>query len=77
MTKVTISRHWNNPEINTSITSEILQIDIKLEDFIYALKQEIGSVTWTFKQETFDKQIDNALAMVLKKVKQETSKVMV
>lgn len=75
MTKVTISRFWHNPAITTTFTDKLINIEIDLDDFMKALKEEIGSVTWTFKQETFEKQLDEAVAVVLKKVKQETIKV--
>ena len=72
---VTISRYWDNPKITTVITPAFISLSIDMEDFVTALKQEIGSVTWTFKKETFDKQLDEAIRVVLEKVKEESIKV--
>lgn len=75
MEKVTISRYWNNPEINTSVTNESISLTISLEDFIAALKHEIGSVTTTLTQKGFSTQLDNAVHNVLEKVKEESKKI--
>ena len=86
-TILTISKKWNNPQIETTITGEgislaidmgdfrealkreidmgdfvkTLRMGINMGDFGKALKAEIGSVTWTFKKETFDKMLDKAI----------------
>jgi len=103
MTKVTISRYWNNPKITTVVSNDDISITMDIEDFISALtiemddyaedfinkiKSGIGPIMWTFKQDTLNKQIDNAVNKkyfsdgipkavdsILKKVKQETVKV--
>jgi hypothetical protein len=72
---VTISRHWNNPKIQTTITDESISLSISLDDFISAIKKDIESVTWTFKQATFEKQLDVAVTSVLEKIKEESIKV--
>lgn len=74
-TIVTISRHWNNPKITTTISLEGIALQMNLDDFIIALKQEIGSITTTFTQKTFSLKIDNAVSMILKRVKEESIKV--
>lgn len=104
---ITISRDWNNPKIHTVVSNESVSVsmdmsaflvalktdlNVYLEDFIKELKPKIGPVTFTFKQDTFYKQIDDAVSNIgkdylgrriensvdniLKKVKQETVKVM-
>jgi hypothetical protein len=75
MTKVLISRYWNNPKINTKITNEGIFLEIELDDFVLALKKEIGSVTTTFTQKSFDKKVDEAVETVLKKIKESTCSV--
>lgn len=107
MTKVTVSRYWNNPEITTTVTNHGISIEMDLDDFLdalkpdinnyfndmmFLLKEKIGSVFWTFKQDTFHKQFDTAIlnikqdslnkiiddsaADIVKKMKQETVKVL-
>ena len=62
-----------------------------MTDFREALKREIGSVTWVFKKESFDKridesidaikeetidkQIDNAISRIISGIKEESAKV--
>jgi hypothetical protein len=72
---VTISRKWDNPKINTWVTGEEIGIKMDMADFVTALKQELGSVTWTFKKDTFDKQLDAAILNVIQGMKDETIKV--
>jgi hypothetical protein len=38
--------------------------DFKVDDIKAQLLEEIGSVTWTFKKDTFEKQLDEALKNV-------------
>jgi hypothetical protein len=72
---VTITRYWSNPKIQTKITDESISLSISLDDFITAIKKDIESVTWTFKQTTFEKQLDEAVMSVLEKIKEESIKV--
>ncbi len=64
-TKVVMVRKWHEPKTKIKVTDEELSLEISLEDFIKAVKAEIGSVTWTFKSETFSKQIDEAVSRVI------------
>jgi hypothetical protein len=72
---VTISRYWKNPKISTVVTDDSISLTISLDDFIAALKSEIGSVTSTFTQKTFESKVDAAVSAVLEKVKEESIKV--
>lgn len=72
---VTISRYWKNPKILTTISTEGISLQADLADFVSALKQEIGSVAMTFTQKTFEAKIDSAVLAVLKKIKEESIKV--
>jgi hypothetical protein len=72
---VTISRYWGYPKVNTIITDEFIGLRISLENFTKALKEEIGSVTWVVRKETFDERLDQAVMRVLEKVKQESVKI--
>jgi len=73
---VTISRHWKNPKITTSISTDGIAIQMSMEDFVTALKEEIGSVTWVVMQKTFSERLDAAVEKVISGMKQETVKVM-
>jgi len=73
--KFTISRYWNSPKIYYELTNEKIQLQMDLSDFITALKQEIGSVTTTITQKGFETKLDNAVSTVLKRVKEESAKV--
>lgn len=76
MNKVTISRYWDNPQIETIISNDGIGLSIRLNDFAKALIKEIGSVAWTFKQVTFEKQVSDAIQVVLSKIKEESIKIM-
>ena len=74
-TIITVSRKWNNPHIKTTITNEEISLQMDMDDFKSALKIEIGSVTWTFKKETFNKMLDEAIMRVISGIKEESTKV--
>ena len=74
-TKLTISKKWHHPEFKFIITNEDLSLEMDFQDFVKALKQEIGSITWTFKKDTFEKQLDEAIQRVISGVKEESAKV--
>ena len=73
---VTISRNWNNPKIITTITGEKISIQMSIEDFVTALKAEIGSVTWVVTKAAFDTKLDEAVSRVIEGIKDESAKVM-
>jgi glutamate mutase epsilon subunit len=73
---LTISRHWHKPTIHTTVTPAGIAITIPLEDFILAVKQEIGSVAMTFTRATFSAQLDAAIFNALEKIKEESIKVL-
>lgn len=70
-------RRWNNPQILITVNNELIELKMGLEDFQGAVTAEvlktlskelastIGSVTWTFKQETFNTKAVSALEKVL------------
>lgn len=72
---VTISRYWNKPSIGVVVTDQSISLSITLDDFIDAVKKEIGSVRWVVKDETFEARLDKAVKTVLEKVKEESTKV--
>jgi hypothetical protein len=46
----------------------VLCIQTPLNEVMKAVKEEIGSVTFVFTQETFEKRLDDALMTVLKQI---------
>jgi len=71
---LTISRHWHRPEITTTVSVEGISMNIDLDDFITALKEEIGSITMVFTQKKFELKVDNAVEAALQKIKEESIK---
>ena len=63
---VTVSRHWDNPQILSNITIEGIAIGMEIKDFTKALKIEMGLT---------DDAMDRAVVRVLEKMKEESSKV--
>lgn len=74
-TVVTISKKWNNPQINIMIDVEGIELKMNMDDFREALKREVGSITWVFKKETFNSQLDAAITRVISGIKEESAKV--
>ena len=74
-TIVTISKKWNNPQISIMIGVEGIELKMSMDDFREALKQEVGSITWTFKKATFESALDAAIIRVLSGIKEESAKV--
>ena len=64
---VTVSRHWNNPQILSKVNLEGIVIGMLMKDFIIALKLEMGV-------DVSDKKIDEGINKVLEKMKEESSK---
>ena len=73
--KITISKHWNSPQIHVWVTDEEIGLQMDMEDFRKALKlelgnltpfrealkEQIGSVTWVMKKATIDRRIDEGI----------------
>lgn len=74
-TNIVISRHWDNPRISIVVDASHIGITMTLNDFLEALKNEIESVTWTFRQATFHQQYDEAVERVIEKIKGESARV--
>ena len=75
---VTVSRLWNNPKIHTIVdwaSKGGISMQTNMDDFIAALKTEIGAVTWVFTQKEFEKRIDAAVQTVIQGIKEESIKV--
>lgn len=67
---VVISREWNNPAIQISVTDARIAIAMKLPAFLTALAAELGDEQLT------EARLAKAAEIVCQKMKNETSKVM-
>mgnify|MGYP003525015579 CR=1 FL=1 len=77
-TYITVSRKWNNPTIKTEIVRGQeggIALSMEIADFEEALAAEIDSVAWTFKKETFRKQLHAAIDRIVQGIKEESAKV--
>ena len=72
---ITVSRKWDNPKITTTLSDEEINLQCSLDDFLAALKTEIGSVTFTVTKSGFNKQFSKAVERVLQGIKEESAKV--
>ena len=57
------------------ITTEGIKMKMSMEDFREALKQEVGSIKFVFRQDTFNTILDSAIDTILNEVKKESAKV--
>lgn len=73
--QVTVSRYWNNPKINTEVTSEYISLSIDIDDFYSALLDEIGQVATTLTKKQMIKKMKLAGNTVIEKIKEESVKV--
>ena len=73
-TVVAASRYWGCP-VKLTVDDEYIAVSVSFDDFLVALKQEIGSVTWVWKDSTFQAKVDAAAAKVMEKFKAEAAMV--
>jgi hypothetical protein len=72
---VTISKKWHQPVVYASITRDDgVEMSLPLDDFIEALRQEIGSVTWTVTEAQFKARVKAAVTNVVEGIKAESVK---
>lgn len=93
-------RKWNNPQILITVNNELIELKMTMTDFQKVMTEEIrnrlrsdlanaiGSVAWTFREDTFRKKVEdavdatvpdviaNAITVALESIKSESSKVM-
>jgi hypothetical protein len=69
---LTISRYWNNPVITAFVTNDEVGVRITLEDFLAALKTELGSITFKISNVNFKALVDQKSKEILEKVKESS-----
>jgi hypothetical protein len=74
-TKLVISRHWNNPEIQITVDEKRIVLFADLDDFIVALISEIDKPI-TFSKAALADKIASASRKAVEKIKQSTNQVM-
>jgi len=68
---VTISRKWNKPDITTTLNEQEIKLEMALDDFLKALRTELG---WRGSMLS-DTAFNTAVETVLEGVKEESAKV--
>lgn len=74
-TVVTVSRKWDNPSIETTVTNDEISLSMHIDDFAEALTQELGPIALILTKGQFKKQLDAAIIRVISGIKQESKKV--
>lgn len=101
---VTVSRRWDHPKILTVVDVEgismrmsladfieAMKAEMSMEDYVSAIKEAIGPVRWTFRDQTWEsqfmaavdkadseawkRQLSEAAQRVIKGMKEESAKV--
>lgn len=65
---IEVSRKWHNPQVHINVGIDGMWEKMGLEDFKKAIVREIGSVRWIAKQDTFEKQVDQAFENVIREI---------
>lgn len=73
---IVISREWNNPQIEISVTDVNISIKLSLPDFIDAITQEIAHPIKVYTKKGLREQIVLAAESVCEKMKLATTRVM-
>jgi hypothetical protein len=66
---VCLYKRKGQPIITAYVKDDEAEISMSLDDFVSEMKKEVGSVTWTFRKATFEAQIDEAVAVVIRGIK--------
>ena len=63
------------PQIETTVSNDSISLKCDIDDFIEAVVQELGPVTWVLRDATFRTKLDAAVERVLQGIKDESAKV--
>lgn len=75
VTKLVISRYWDNPTITVCIDSEKIGVQMAVEDFLKAMASEISHPSTTMTRAQLEKNMLGVLETVLNKTKEATAQV--
>lgn len=73
--KVVVGRKWNNPEIYTHLSTEKIQLEISIEDFVLALANEIKRPAFILSRNGLNTELLAAIPKVLSEVKKTSVEV--
>lgn len=73
ISKVVISRHWDNPEITVYVDDEKIEVRMSIEDFCKAVVAEISHPALTMTRSGLEKNVLKVINTVLDKAKQATA----
>jgi len=73
MTKVIISRHWDNPEITVHVDDEKIEVQMSIEDFCKSLVAEIPHPLLTLTRSQLEKNCLKTINTVVDKAKEATA----
>lgn len=72
---VTVSRHWDSPQIHTVVSGEGIALALLLGDYVNALTVELYKQgRWVTKAQ-LEAKVQQAAKIVLDKIKEESAKV--
>jgi hypothetical protein len=71
---LTISRHWDKPQIATTISGEGIALRADLKDFMVALTEEFWPFRIVFTKRQLAARLEKAAEIVIKKIKEESAK---
>ena len=72
---VVISRNWDNPKIEITITDAGISLEISLEDFCKAVVAEAKHPALTFTRQKLEDQIVGAIDLAVEKIKAASAQV--
>lgn len=75
-TVVVVSRYWDNPDIQVTVTDRGIGIEMLIEDYVAALAAEMGNPTTLVTRAQLKERMLAAASEVIRKMKQATNKVM-
>lgn len=71
--KLVISRYWDNPQISYMVNADGINITIALDQYLYALAEEIGNPAILMTKAQLLKALYMSSSVVCEKVKQATA----
>lgn len=61
-------RKWHEPKTEITVTKDSIGSRMAMEDFVKALKIEMGSITTIVRTDTFHKKLDDAIAKIMEQI---------
>lgn len=71
---VTVSRKWNNPQIEITVNNLEINLSISMDDFVQALLEEFGNPALVVTKGQFSSRLRQSVERVITGVKEESIK---